>query len=169
MTAKRSQSISAPAGSPYPDSALCQFPFADGRRCRMLRASGHPSLCLFHARDEQQLVESTQLGAELAASLSGRFLTATDINFVLGKLFTALAQNRIPARNAAILAYIGQLMLHAIPTIRQEYKFRYPYESWNHMVSNAVTLSGSEPDTVAAVDPSDDSPGSSADEPVRTT
>ncbi|MGH9744206.1 MAG: hypothetical protein ACRD51_17835, partial [Candidatus Acidiferrum sp.] len=103
MTAKRSKSVTrTPDG---PDSPLCQFPFADGRRCRMLRALGHPSLCLFHARDEQQLAESQQLGSQLAASFSGDFLTATDINFVLGKLFTALAQNRISARNAAALAY----------------------------------------------------------------
>ncbi len=36
----------------------CQFETSDGRRCRMLRHNGHPTLCLFHARDEMQLLES---------------------------------------------------------------------------------------------------------------
>jgi hypothetical protein len=46
VTTKRSDSSN-------PD--FCQFPFADGRRCRMLRHKDHPSLCLFHARDEQPI------------------------------------------------------------------------------------------------------------------
>ena len=37
------------------ESNLCQFPFADGRRCRMLRHPSHPCLCFFHARTESQL------------------------------------------------------------------------------------------------------------------
>jgi len=98
------------AQAPLPNPNRCQFETSDGRRCRMLRHNGHPTLCLFHARDEMQLLESQRLGAEISASVTGEFMTSTDINFVLGKLFTALAQNRIPPRNAAILAYIGQLM-----------------------------------------------------------
>src|SRR5205814_9944694 len=62
------------------ESALCQFSFADGRACRMLRQADHPSLCVFHARAERQLLESDRLGSELAASLTGGFMTATDID-----------------------------------------------------------------------------------------
>jgi hypothetical protein len=136
MTAKRS--------SPG-NSHLCQFPFADGRKCRMLRYQDHPTLCLFHARQEEQLLASERLGAELSASLTGNFLTATDINFVLGKLFTALAQNRIPPRNAATLAYIGQLLLHSLRSVKEEYKFHYKFETWEHMLNRAIPLSNSSP------------------------
>src|SRR6266851_491664 len=80
--------------TPTPSLNRCQFETSDGRRCRMLRHNGHPTLCLFHARDEMQLLESQRLGAEISASITGEFMTSTDINFVLGKLFTALAQNR---------------------------------------------------------------------------
>jgi hypothetical protein len=107
MTAKRSETST-------PD--LCQFFFADGRLCRMLRAKDHPTLCLFHAREEDQLVESHRLGAELPAFLPGNFFNAPDIHDVLGKLFTARARNRISQGDAATLAYIAQLMLQTIPT-----------------------------------------------------
>jgi hypothetical protein len=136
MTAKRSSPSNA---------HLCKFPFADGRKCRMIRHHDHPSLCIFHARAELQLKECDRLGAELAATLTGDFMTATDVNFVLGKLFTALAQNRIPARNAHTLAYIAQLMLASHPNLKKEYDFVYKYEQWNRMLDKAPKLSNSSP------------------------
>jgi hypothetical protein len=131
--------------APAPSLNRCQFETSDGRRCRMLRNNGHPTLCVFHARDEMQLLESQRLGAEIAATISGDFMTSTDINFVLGKLFTALAQNRIPPRNAAILAYIGQLMLHSVPGIHKEYNFKYEFDAWNKMLEKATPLSRPTP------------------------
>src|SRR5213082_3117048 len=105
------------------ESALCQFSFADGRACRMLRQADHPSLCVFHARAERQLLESDRLGSELAASLTGGFMTATDINFVLGKLFKAIAQNRVPPRIAANLAFVAKLLLQSLDKLKTEYCF----------------------------------------------
>jgi hypothetical protein len=119
----------------------CQFSFADGRQCRMPRHHNHPSLCLFHAGEEQQLLESRRLGTEIAATLTGDFLTASDVNYVLGKLFTALAQNRIPQRNAHTLAYIGALLLHSISDVSREIDCEYSYEGWQNMIKNAVRLS----------------------------
>jgi len=123
------------------ESSLCQFSFADGRTCRMFRQHDHPSLCVFHARAERQIIESNRLGAELAASLTGRFMTATDINFVLGKLFKAIAQNRIPPRNAANLAFVGKLLLLSLRDLKDEYEFEYEYETWKNMEQNAIPLS----------------------------
>src|SRR5580698_5045129 len=87
----------------YPSPGIatrCQFQFSDGRCCRMLRSPAHSSFCAFHARQELQLLESQRLGSEISASLNGDFLTATDINHVLGKLFIAAAQDRVPIRKA---------------------------------------------------------------------
>src|SRR5882672_6840357 len=89
----------------------CQFQFSDGRNCRMLRSPAHSSFCAFHARQELQLLESQRLGDEISTPLHGNFLTATDINHVLGKLFTAAAQDRIPLRTAMALTYMAQVML----------------------------------------------------------
>jgi hypothetical protein len=124
------------------ESALCQFPFADGRRCRMLRHSGHPCLCLFHARAESQLIETEQLGTELAQTISGDFMTATDINFAMGRLYTAVAQNRIPIRNANALARIGRIMLSTVPVIKSEFTFCYKFDEWNKMLDATKPLSG---------------------------
>src|SRR6266852_369448 len=98
---------------------LCQRQFSDGRRCRMLRMDGHPSLCPFHVREEKQLIEADKLGAELA-SLSGNLNNGTDINHVLAKVFKALADGRISARSASAFAYVGQLLLQTMPYVKNE-------------------------------------------------
>ena len=123
------------------DSSLCQFSFADGRTCRMFRQHDHPSLCLFHARAERQIAESDGLGSELAATLTGRFMTATDINFALGKLYKAIAQNRIPPRNASNLAFVGKLLLLSLDKLKDEFDFSYDYEQWEKMDLDAKPLS----------------------------
>src|SRR6266705_3229570 len=102
------------------DSHLCLFSFSDGRQCRMLRHKDHSALCIFHARAERQLIEADKLGREIASPPSGEYLTAVDVNHVLGKLFGAVAQNRLPTRNAAILAYLGQLLLQSVPKVQDE-------------------------------------------------
>ena len=123
----------------------CAFETSDGRRCRLPRSCNHASLCLFHSREEQQLLESEKLGAEIASPISGDFLTATDINYVLGKVFTAVAQNRIPVRTAHTLAYLGQLMLMSLPAVKKEFDFEYKFETWNNMLTKAVRLSPPRP------------------------
>ncbi len=102
-----------------PNSNKCLRQFTDGRSCRMSRKKGHPSLCIFHAREEQQLLESDQLAAEFA-SLSGKLNTVTDINHVLGKVFTALAEKRISHQTADTFGYLGQLLLQSIPGVKSE-------------------------------------------------
>jgi len=52
------------------DANRCAFETSDGRRCRLPRAAGHPSLCVFHSREERQLLESQKLGSEIAAPLT---------------------------------------------------------------------------------------------------
>jgi hypothetical protein len=126
---------------PIDDANRCRFTFADGRACRMLRQHGHPSLCIFHARAERQLWESDRLGAELASSLTGNFMTATDVNFVLGKLFKAIAQNRIPPRNAANLAFVAKLLLNSLDKLKDEYRFKYEFQAWQNMERDAIALS----------------------------
>lgn len=67
--------------------------------------------------------------------------TATDINFALGKLYKAIAQNRIPPRNASNLAFVGKLLLLSLRDLKDEYEFEYDYEQWEKMDSEAKPLS----------------------------
>jgi hypothetical protein len=159
MTAKRSTSN---------DSQLCQFPFADGRRCRMLLHKGHPTLCVFHARMERQLLDAEKLGGEISKSISGNFYTAADVSHVLGKLFAAIAQNRLPPRNAAMLSYVGQLLLHSVPLVRHEIISSFGAQRWRQLVYDTLhdpsSDSDSEPDSSSASEPNSDS-GSKSDPP----
>src|SRR5215472_7573375 len=125
------------------------FSYSDGRRCRMLRHRDHPGLCPFHSREERQALESERIGTELAASLTGHFLTASDINHVLGKVFTALAQDRISVKKAKALAYLAQLMLASLRYAKQETKIHYSFDSWQRMLRNSTKL----PDPPPPIDP----------------
>jgi hypothetical protein len=119
----------------------CQFHFSDGRCCRMLRSPAHSFFCAFHARQQLQLLESQRLGDEISASLNGDFLTATDINHVMGKLFIAVAQDRVPLRKAAILTYMGQVMLSSLAHVKKEFPFSYKSAHWLKVLDNAAPLS----------------------------
>src|SRR6266852_7844253 len=120
------------------DSHLCLFSFSDGRQCRMLRHKDHSTLCIFHARAERQLLASEKLGREIASPPSGEYLTAVDVNHVLGKLFAAVAQNRLPVRNAAILAYLGQLLLHSVPLVKHEIINAEDDDFWRYLVHDTL-------------------------------
>ena len=115
------------------ESSLCQFPFADGRQCRMLRKKSHPSLCTFHASEEQQMIELDRIGAELAP-LSGEFTSATDINHVIGKLFKLVAANRIPIRNATLLAHLAQLLIYSQKSVKHEQNIACGYFGWENII-----------------------------------
>jgi hypothetical protein len=122
-----------------PPTARCCFSFSDGRYCRMPRAADHPEYCIHHSREDRQLLETERIGALLAATPSGEFLTATDVNSVLGKLYTAIALNRIPHRNAALMAYVGQLLLNSTQAIKSEIMNAQSYTSWCKISRNALT------------------------------
>ena len=130
-----------PTGLPAPEppslNELCRFSFRDGRTCRLPRWNKHRTLCIYHARSEQPLLAADQAARQLV-SLSGDFRTASDINHVLGKLFSLVAQNRIPRRNAVALAYIGQLLLQSLPSVRSEIKNTLGYRAWDATVQDAL-------------------------------
>ena len=120
-----------------PDQLRCQYRSAADRQCRLLRADTHPSLCAFHAHEEQQLLEPERVGAELA-SLSGEFKTVNDLNHVLGKLFTLKAQNRISARDAAVLAYIAQLLMQSLGGVKDEILLSRGQRAWERILLRAM-------------------------------
>lgn len=88
-----------------------------------------------------KLSNPTRLGSELATTLTGRFMTATDVNFALGKLYKAIAQNRIPPRNASNLAFVGKLLLLSLDKVKREFNVNYDYEQWVKMYVESKGLS----------------------------
>jgi len=74
-------------------------------------------------------VETENFGSELAQTISGDFMTAIDIDYAMGRLYTAVAQDRIPIRSANALARIGRIMLGTIPGIKTQFPFSYKFEA----------------------------------------
>jgi hypothetical protein len=68
------------------------------------------------------------------ASLSGDFKTVADIQHVVGKLFKFVAANRIPVRNARLLAYLAQLLLHGQGGVRQETRRAQNHQAWEQVL-----------------------------------
>ncbi len=123
---------------------LCQFKFANGRMCGLPAHPKHDGLCLVHGRRSKPEPREDDLSAELA-SPAGDFITQIDINHVLGKLFNALASNRVTPRRAGTLAYIGCLLAQTqqaakreaarweidAPTMRKLLDLKYPEPPMN--------------------------------------
>jgi len=103
-----------------PNYDLCQFQFANGKCCGMPAHPKYNGLCLNHGTIHMRTTaREDDLYNELA-SPSGAFLSPAEINQALGKLFEALAANRISTRRAATLAYIGHLLLQAYSGLKAE-------------------------------------------------
>ncbi len=129
-------------GVPTPDlQPRCSHTTTDGRRCRNLRSPDHASLCSRHARRAlapsplpPAPVHSPNDGpptSDVSSALLGPiddFRTAAAINHALGKLFILLAGNRIAPRQAAVLAYICQLLLQSLSEVKNEVNATYQHD-----------------------------------------
>jgi hypothetical protein len=119
--------------------ARCRHTSADGRRCRMPCAPGHHSLCLPHRQRQEKESDAEAIAAELLGPFA-EFNTATAVNHALGKLFSLAAQDRIPPRNAAVLAYIGQLLLNSLGAVRHEAQLARGHDEWHALLRRTLRL-----------------------------
>jgi hypothetical protein len=101
------------------DSSRCQHRTPAGRRCRSAVSHSSSNLCHTHFRPLEKQREAEELARTLIGELT-TFQSAFDINEVLSKLFILLSQDRISSRRAAVLAYIGNLLLRTLPAMAQE-------------------------------------------------
>jgi hypothetical protein len=88
-------------------------------RCRLPVADPLTSLCAEHARRRQKQDKAAGLTAELIAGLT-EFKSAVPINDFLSRLLLFQAQDRIPPRRAAVMAYTCNLLLRTLPAIQHE-------------------------------------------------
>ncbi|MGH9792241.1 MAG: hypothetical protein ACRD5W_13615 [Candidatus Acidiferrales bacterium] len=109
-----------------PDNERCTFTTADSKRCRYPRAGAETNLCGTHLRDAARdaasaalLADQAAIGAEILPE--GESLdTATAINAALTRLFRCVLEGRVANRQAAILAYVGQLLISTLPGMVRE-------------------------------------------------
>jgi hypothetical protein len=111
------------------DQARCQFRDSAGRQCRVARAPGDPTYCIRHAsiRGEAPSYPESAAGTgtpiQLEEELMGRLenlRSATAVNFVLGRLLLLRAAGVVGRQDAAVIAYICQLLLQSLPMVKQE-------------------------------------------------
>jgi hypothetical protein len=100
------------------DKDRCEFMFEDGRRCRRLRVASDAPFCRFHMRQFDQEEKADAAGDDIVAA-NGALDSDDAVHKALGNVFRQLAHNRIPARNAAVLGYIGQLMMGKCPSVER--------------------------------------------------
>jgi len=106
MKAKTSNSILAPQ--------RCQHLSPSGRQCCSPAAAPGSLLCVRHSAAAPP--QSVDFSAELLSGC-GDFQRAQQINFSLSALYKLLAQGRISPRQAAVLAYIGSLVLRSLKAV----------------------------------------------------
>jgi len=101
----------------------CTFVSADGRRrCCMNRVTPNASLCFNHWKRQQQDEEAARIGDEIVGA-AGALNSQAGIHQALTNVFASLARGRISPRSAAVLAYVGQLMLVSRPSLESALKF----------------------------------------------
>jgi hypothetical protein len=110
------QSTKSSSTSSFP---RCQHHTRTGRRCRQSGSDHTAGLCPKHARPLQNQPAPADLAAALTSD-SAEFKSAHDIHDFLSKLLVLLAQNRISARRAAVLAYITNQLLRTLSAIDRE-------------------------------------------------
>ena len=101
------------------NSARCAHRFANSKRCRLYVTTLDSSYCSTHAQLPQNQQDSPETSAVLTADLK-EFRSAIPINEFLARLLLLLAENKISARRAAVLAYITNQLLRTLPAIDHE-------------------------------------------------
>jgi len=96
----------------------CRHFTSTGRRCRLAVLDPASGLCFRHVGLQFQ-VSDEDLSPAFMGLLSG-FQSASQIHAFLTQVTVLLAQNRVSTRRAAILAYLGQILLRTLPAIEHE-------------------------------------------------
>jgi hypothetical protein len=125
------------------DPCRCKFVTSDGRQCSLPRwQEGKRAFCRSHSQQEDELFAPNRSAQELL-SFSGEFKTFNEVNHVLGKLWTQLAKGKIPRSDAIALAYIGQLLLQSLHSVRNEVQSAQGYTAWKETLQEVLELAQS--------------------------
>lgn len=100
---------------------LCQFTYADGRRCTSPQFPDDMGFCYYHGEKCRASLKSSIAGRHISRFLHADVPTACDLNSTLAALFDATAQGLIKPKVAATLAYISSLMMQNHKLAKQEF------------------------------------------------
>jgi hypothetical protein len=100
-----------------PKEGRCRHYTSTGRRCRLAVLDTASGLCFRHVGLQFQASDE-DLSPAFLGLLTG-FHSAPRIHAFLSQVTVLLVQNRISTRRAAILAYLGQILLRNLPALGQ--------------------------------------------------
>jgi len=116
-------------------ASLCAFAYSDGRHCRMLRSSSKSKYCLHHERKLRHLRQADATASDVAAPLSHDFVSGTSLNYSLTRLFSAIADGRVPPKTAIPLINLSKILLKTIPMANREYLMAFRgFHCWDRLV-----------------------------------
>jgi len=118
--------------------SLCQFTFADGRRCRTPRTGKNPHFCFDHAQKEARAHAVESLSKDLSYFFSGDYLSACDLSTALGLLLPAVIRGDVKPRTARTVAYLAQTLLQTIRMSQHEYCEAFDPDDWRDSIRNSV-------------------------------
>ena len=144
------------ATSPQPlrsKQPRCVYRFPSGPRCRNSVSPQHPQLCSAHLQHAASLPPPSHpeppeapafddVLAEEIAALAGDFSSPEQVNHVMGKIFHSLLHRRISAKEAGVLCYIAQTILHSHRALSYLQKTAAQTASAKHKVKFIMDLPG---------------------------
>jgi len=122
----------------FSERSRCQYRDPSGRQCRSERQPGDPTYCLRHRRVRDQreaakaanpdpIQQDEQLKEQQCAPTWEQLFgplhdlrSATGINYVLGRLLLLKTVGVVGTKDAAVVAYICQLLLQTLPLVEKE-------------------------------------------------
>jgi len=141
--------------------SLCLFTYADGRRCRLPRASksssristgaphagappsfsegGSSHFCHYHAKKESRAATADNLAKDLAAFFSGHTVSANDLTTALARLLPAVVRGDIKPRAARTIAYMAQTLLQSIHLSQSEFKDAFGSDALRKSIRTGIT------------------------------
>jgi len=130
----------------------CAFTYSDGRHCRMPRSFRDDKYCLHHERTMRRLREADSTAANVADPLSRNFVSGTSLNQSLVRLFSAIADGRIPPKTAAQLISLSKLLLKSIPLAKTEFLLAFDNSKAVHRMIRQMYGSTEPPATLSEAD-----------------
>jgi hypothetical protein len=97
----------------------CNHSNARGRRCRMLVAPDHDSLCPQHLREAAASQPDDAALADELLNAAGDLASVGDVNAFLGNVVKLRARKLIDRKDAVAFGYLSQLLLCSLSRIEK--------------------------------------------------
>jgi hypothetical protein len=115
-------------------ASLCAFSFSDGRECRIPRHKQNSRYCFTHARKARHLEEADEVAQEIVEPISGNLISSASMTQSLVRLFAAVAEGRIPPKQASALAKVSSVLIKSIEASNHEFRTVFIPTYWAQLV-----------------------------------